>query len=184
MGLDFGAFKKNPRGGTNVAQRAPAGTATVPQPVKQSNRNRTGYTKLKEKYEQLKAASETKIRSMNKGLEVGKKAYDKLQEEFFDLKTWADAVKKEEKENYELKDEIHRLTVQDNMSKKVIDKLTLEAERYKFRPQQYSEIAQLLISMRVRGGRVQKETVMGIVGSTDIKDVRAYIFKLLEAPYK
>ena len=182
-GLDFGALRKD-RSGTDVAQRAPAGTATVSEPVEKPTRNRTGYTKLKEKYEQLLNQSEIKIRSLSKGLGIGKKAYDKLQEEFFELKTWADAVKKEEKETYELKDEIHRLKVQDAMSKKAIDKLTLEAEKFKFRPQQYSELSQLLISMRVRGNRAQKQTVIDIVGTTDIVEVRKYIFNLLEAPYK
>ncbi len=185
-GLDFGALRKD-RSGTDAPQRAPDGTATVPDPVKQPNRSRTDwkkkYEQLESSHEQLKNAAEIKIKTMEKGLGVGKKAYDKLQEEFFDLKTWADAVKKEETQMYELKDEIHRLKVQDAMSKKAIDRLTLEAEKYKFRPQQFSEIAQLLVSMRVRGNRAQKDAVINIVGTTDIVEVRKYIFKLLEAPY-
>jgi len=171
-GLDFGALRKD-RMGTDAPQRAPAGTATVSQSVKKPTRNRTDW---KKKYEQLKDTAEKELRAL-------RKSHAETFNELTELKTWAEAVKKNETQMHELQDEIHRLKVQDAMSKKVIDKLTLEAEKYKFKPESYSKIAQLLVSMRVRGNRAQKETVINIVGSTDIVEVRKYIFDLLEAPY-
>ena len=167
-GLDFGALKKD-RSDTDTPIRAPDGTATVAESTKKQTRKRNDY---KKKYEQEKSSREQlqKVNTM-------------IQDELNELKTWADAVKKEEKESYELRDEIHRLRVQNNMDKKALNQLALEHERYKFRPQQYSEIAQLLVSMRVRGNAAQKQAVINIVGTTDIVEVRKYIFKLLEEPY-
>lgn len=103
-----------------------------------------------------------------------KKMYENLQAAF--------ALSNEN--NSGLQEEIGMLRQQEAAQKKAIDILTLQAEQFKFRPHQYSEIARLLICMRVRGNKSQKEQVLKIVGSTAIEDVRDHIFKLLEAPYQ
>ncbi len=101
-----------------------------------------------------------------------------------DRENFKDLTKKAKSIIKERGDTIGMLRQQEAMSKQAIDRLTLEVERYKFRPHQYSEIAQILVSMRVRGNPAQKAAVERIVGTTDITAVRKYIFDLLEAPYQ
>lgn len=155
MALDFGALKKKSK------------TDTTPKPQR---RPRNDYKKM---YKDLQIAfAQTNEHN------------DRLQAELSELETWADAVKKEETQMHELQDEVYMLRQQESMSKRALDELTQEIERYKFRPGQYSEIARILICMRVRGNKSQKEQILKIVGSTAIEDVRDHIFNLLEAPYQ
>ena len=167
----------------------------------------------KEKHRILKRGTKLTIANLEKGLEVGKKAYEETKKE---LESWvksagvrnkhmdemAREIAKRKKDHDDLEEFMNKsnkdftkalavlnddnvmLRQQEDMSKKAMDILTQEVERFKFRPHQYSEIARLLICMRVRGNRSQKEQVLKIVGSTAIEDVREHIFKLLEAPYE
>ena len=117
-----------------------------------------------------------------------KKEHRSLRKEYDNLSLALTEVNTEytelEEKAIELKDENVMLREQEAMSKQALDKLTQEIENYKFRPGQYSEIARILICMRVRGNKSQKEQIKKIVGSTAIEDVRDHIFKLLEAPYQ
>ena len=184
----------------------------------------------KEKHRILKKRTDLTITNLEKGLDIGKKAYEEIKKE---LESWvksagvrnkhmdemAREIAKQKKdykklqaafvlsnenndelrrvaesfiakeyelvkENGDLKEELDTLRQQETMSKQALDLMSKEVERFKFRPHQYSEIARLLICMRVRGNRSQKEQVLKIVGSTAIEDVREHIFKLLEAPYE
>ena len=149
----------------------------------------------KKKYEDLEEFMNKSNKDFTKALETNKKAYEKLQAAFAlsnennsELQAEISATKKAcdllVNSTAELNDEVTMLRLQEEQMKKAIDILTIQAEKFKFRPHQYSEIARLLICMRVRGNRSQKEQVLKIVGSTAIEDVRDHIFKLLEAPYE
>ena len=85
---------------------------------------------------------------------------------------------------YELKDEIHRLTVQGNMDKKALNQVTMQLVKFQFDPQKFSELAQLLTYLRIHGTKAALQRVNEIVGTTEISAVRKWIFDLLEEPYK
>ena len=190
-GLDFGALRKKSKGETDVDQTSSTGTAAVSEPIKKPTRNRMDW---KKKYEETQKELDSWVKSagersrhmdeMAKELGALRKSHAKTFNELTELKTWADAVKKEEKEAYELSDEIHRLKVQDNMSKKVIDKLTKDAQKYQFRPQQYSKIINILNCLQINTNKRQRERLIELIGvGNSIYAVRDAIIGLLEAPY-
>lgn len=83
-----------------------------------------------------------------------------------------------------LHDENLMLRQQEEQMKKAIDILSKQVERFKFRPQQYSQIAQVLTYMRLHGTKAALQRVKEMVGTTEISAVRKWIFDLLEEPYK
>ena len=86
-------------------------------------------------------------------------------------------------ETENIQDQIDMLREQEKMSKKAMNLMSLEVERYKFRPHQYSKIAQILNCLHVNFNPRQKQALENHIGSSSIIDARKAIFELLEAPY-
>ena len=166
MGVDFGKFKS--KVGRTDDKRTSKRTTTVSKSTPKPDR--TDW--------------KGKLKSAEKELKALRKSHAETFNELTELKAWADAVKKDETQMYELKDEIHRLTVQDNMNKKALDKAVMKLAQFQFDPQKFSQLAQLLTYLRVHGNKQALIRVKEIVGTTELSEVRKWIFDLLEAPYK
>lgn len=168
MGIDFGDLDADEK------------VDTTPKSGKPS----TPRTNYKRKYKQLEVAFDNLQESNKQAYEhVTEKLQTKITE-LNELERWAENVKKNETQMHELQDEIHRLTVQGNMDKKALDKTTMMLAKLQFNPLKFSQLVQVLSYMRIHGTKSALQRVTEIVGTTEIVEVRKWIFDLLEAPYK
>ena len=81
-------------------------------------------------------------------------------------------------------DELDMHRQQEANLKKAVDELTMQLSKFQFDPVKFSQLAQVLTYLRVHGNKQALIRVKEIVGTTELSEVRKWIFDLLEAPYK
>lgn len=175
MGVDFGALgKKKP--------------TPIPTPVRKPSKPHVDWKKkyksekeLREHVEAVSTEKGEKLMKISNDLNDLKKMGIVSEKDYRDLQA-AFALSNEN--NSELQDEIEMLRQQESMSKQALDKITQEVEKYKFRPQQYSTIAQILNCLHVNANKLQKERLTDLAGGPSVYDARNKIFEILEAPYQ
>ena len=160
-GIDFGAL------GTVTTKRPSTRTTTPTKSTPKPDR-----TNWKRKYEKL-----------NKDFDVISKDYEKV---IANRNALFDRV--EELEG-PIADEMDMLRQQEAQGKQAIDLMSKQLEKFKFRPQQYSQILNIMNCLQINTNPRQKARLKELlnIGEEDhigIYDIRDAITELLEEPYQ
>lgn len=137
-------------------------------------------------YKKLYEEAQKTIAGLTKEVEKIMKSWT---ERDVNLKAVQNSIKDKEARIKELEgpiaDEMDMLRQQEGMQKRAIDRLTKEVEQYKFRPQQYSKIINILNCLQINTNKRQRERLIELIGvGNSIYAVRDAIIELLEAPYQ
>lgn len=177
MALDFSSLGSEGKKKTTTKRVEPSGEPE-PEPAllkdPKPTPSRASRTKWKNKYEDVKSENElllVEVANLKKGIEIGKNEYQKLLLRINELEG-------------PIADELDMYRQQEAQQKQAIDILTQKLEKFQFNIPKFIELMELLSVMRLHGGEDNLAVARRIVGDTQIKKVRKWIYDLLEAPYR